>query len=749
MSSFADVLRELRTARSLTQEELAERAGITAKAVSALERGDRRRPYPHTVRSLADALGLEATERDRLVGSVPGRTTTGRAVVALPVPQGAVLGRDADVEAVAGLVAERVRRLVTLTGPGGVGKTTLALMVAARVAGGFPGGVSLVDVTALRDPDAVLPAVATALGVPEGGYGGTAATLAPYLENRHVLLVLDNLEQVLDCASQVAELVTHCPDLSVLATSRAPLRVRPEREYRVAPLGPEDALRLFLERADAAGTDLGAPDQAGTVAALCQETEGLPLAIELSASAASSLGPAALLERLGSLATEGPRDLPPRQRSIEATLDWSVELLPARAQVLLGQLPVLPASFTPAAAEAVGGEGALSGVHTLLEHSLVTRVDDVGGAPRYRLLEPVRQYAAHRWPQDGPAAAEARRRLGTHAWETALARGEQLRNDQQAVALDVLDAELANQAAGLRSLVEHGRHDDAADLLRHSWLHLALRGHARDGHDWLAQVRHLPMSDRGRATWMVAQAGLSHLAGDTDGLRRSTEAARAMARLAGDDLLLLEAALLGGFGAVFAGDHVAAAGLVRDHADLLVTSGDGYVRAHFGIVDGQLALLSGDLRGAERKLQEAESMARRLGNPFTLAVALNVLATVSEMREDHATSALRLGEATELSADASLSWSLAYSLPALAGVAVRIGEVAAGARLFGASASYAAQHGIATTFQASQDLAARDHADAGDLVGEPAFRREWDAGRAATMDDLGELARDVTLRARA
>jgi predicted ATPase/transcriptional regulator with XRE-family HTH domain len=747
VSSFADVLRELRTARSLTQEELAERAGITAKAVSALERGDRRRPYPHTVRSLADALGLEGGERERLVGAVPGRTTTGRAVAALPAPQGAVLGRDADVDAVSGLVAERVRRLVTLTGPGGVGKTTLALVVAARVADRFSGGVTLVDVAALRDPDAVLPAVATALGVPEGGYAGTGASLAPYLEHRHVLLVLDNLEQVVDCAPQVAELVTSCPDLCVLATSRAPLRVRPEREYRVAPLGQHDALRLFLERADAAGADLGAPDQAGPVAALCQETEGLPLAIELAASAASSLGPAALLARLGSLVTEGPRDLPPRQRSIEATLDWSVELLPPPARALLGALSVVPASFTPAAAEAVGGPGALSGVHTLLEHSLLTRVDDVDGVPRYRLLEPVRQYAVHRWPQEGAAAA--RRGLGAHAWETALARGRQLRADQQAGALDFLDAELANQTAGLRSLVDHGRHDDAADLLRHGWLHLALRGHTRDGQAWLARVRGLPMSDRGRASWMVAHAGLCHLAGDTDDLRRTSEAARDLARLAGDDLLLLEAAVLGGFGAVFAGDHDAAAALVRDHADLLASSGDGYVRTHFGIVDGQIALLSGDLPGAEHRLLEAESMARTLGNPFTLAVVLNVLATVSELREDHATSAVRLGEATELSADASLSWSLAYSLPALAGVAVRVGEVAAGARLFGASASYAARHGIATTFQASRDLAARDLADARDRLGEPAFRREWDAGRAATIEEVGELASDVTRRARA
>lgn len=749
MPSFGDVLRDLRAARSLTQEELAERAGITVKAVSALERGERRRPYPHTVRSLVDALDLDEEERRRLVGAVPGRTTASGAATALPVPQGPVLGRDAEIETVAALVTGGGRRLVTLTGPGGVGKTTLALMVAARVAARFPGGVTLVDLAATSDPGAVLPAVATALGVPEGGHGGTPAGLAPYLEQRRLLLLLDNLEQVLDCAAQLAELVTQCPDIVVLVTSRAPLRVRPEREHRVAPLGEQDAVRLFLERADSAGADLSSPGQATTIAALCREAEGLPLAIELSASAASSLGPAALLERLGTLNTEGPRDLPLRQRSIEATLDWSVDLLPPAAQELLGRLAVLPTSFSPMAAEHIAGPEALSGVRTLLEHSLLTRVEDVGGVPRYRLLEPVRHYASRRWSQDVPTRTNACRGLGSYVRDVAVVRGEQLRGVDQVVALDLLDADLANVGVGLASLVEHGRHDDAADVLRHTWLHLALRGHARVGSTWLDLVRDLPMSDRSRAGWMVAQAGLRHLAGDTPALLRTAATAHSLARLAGDDLLALEAVVLAGFGAVFDGDLPAASRLVRENQALVDSSPDGYVRAHFGIVQGQIALLSGDLGDAEHRLRAVESAARELGNPFTLATTLNVRATVSELREDHATSAVLLGEATELSAGASMGWSLAYSLPALAGVAVRVGEAAIGARLFGASASYAAQHGIATAFQATQDLTTRDLTSARQALGEAAFRGEWDTGRAATMADVGELARAVTRRAHA
>jgi hypothetical protein len=186
---------------------------------------------------------------------------------------------------------------------------------------------------------------------------------------------------------------------------------------------------------------------------------------------------------------------------------------------------------------------------------------------------------------------------------------------------------------------------------------------------------------------------------------------------------------------------------VRENQALVDSCHDGYTRAHFGIVQGQIALLSGDLPAAEERLRSVESAVRELGNPFTLATTLNVRATVSELREDHETSVVLLGEATELSAAGSMSWSLAYSLPALAGVAVRVGEAATGARLFGASASYAAQHGIATAFQATQDLTARDLAEARHVLGEAAFRGHWDAGRAATMAEVGELARAVTRRA--
>src|ERR687893_1684790 len=383
-STFGGRLRRLREAAGLTQEELASRAGLTPNAVSALERGERRRPYPHTVRSLADALGMPEGERPSFLASVPKRGAAGPEVhypargppaPTMPNPPTPLVGREGEVREVRELLLSgHGPRLLTLTGIGGVGKTRLALEAArASLAGdGFPDGASFVPLAPLGDPALVLPAVARSLGLREAEGRGAAEALRAYLGERRTLLVLDNFEHLLGAAAGVAALIEACPALRVLATSRAPLRVRGEQEYPVRPLAlppstnnpsEEDVLRtpsgrLFAERASAASPSFSlTPQNAHAVAAICWRLAGLPLALELAAAKVRLLEPAALLPRLDRALSAGwARDLPERQRNMRATLDWSYELLSEPERRLLRRLSVFVGGFTLQATEAVEAE---------------------------------------------------------------------------------------------------------------------------------------------------------------------------------------------------------------------------------------------------------------------------------------------------------------------------------------------------------------------------------------------------------
>ncbi len=810
---FAVVLRRLRESRSLTQEELAERAGLTAKAIGALERGERRRPYPHTVRSLADGLALDDDERSALVAAVPSRdavprvgsassvaqvagsaasasapampatteadaghapsappaATLGSSSAAPPTPTTPLIGREADLDDLSALVRSGTHRLVTVTGPGGVGKTRLAMELLHREATQFTGGARAVDLAAVREPALVVPRIAAALGMPEAVAADPIDALVAHLTGVRVLLVLDNLEQLTGAAPLLADLVARCPDLVIVATSRAALRVRAEHEVVLGPLAtPADddlatvasspAVALLLERAAAAGSPTAVTEHdAATLAAICRRLDGIPLALELAAPGLRLLSPSTLLTRLeqtglgaGSpgLGT-GPRDLPDRHRTMATVLDWSMDLLEPEEVDLFTRLAVFSGGFSldDVGPVAQDGDGAdvVPALGALVDQSLVLRVPAPDDQPRFRLLEPVRQFAMQRLHESGSATATADRHAA-HFHALATTFRDPLQGPSLAVALDRLEADHANLRSAYLRLLELDRDGDAAEIVGNLWLYLALRGHAREGLAWLDRIGP-GASDVARCRALTGRLGLLMVTGDVEGMRHDTDEAVTLVRRVADPAVTCEIQLLAGQGAVFAGALHEAEGLLAGAAEAAEKSGRTWVAAHVVLAQGLLALTAGDLATAGAVLTEGVATARELGNPFTLATALNINATRTELLGDEPVTAALLDESVALSLAARLSWTLGYALPALASLAQRVGDPASAAWLFGAGASISAADAVDPAFPVSRALSDRGLDATRAALGEREFIREWDAGRVASDAEIQARAAMVMTRA--
>lgn len=614
---FAHLLKRHRLASGLTQEALAERAGVSARAVSDLERGGGRTPRLDTVRLLATALGLTAEQHGALLTAARAGTSPVTSRMSdLPIPPTALIGREALVTEILELVAESGTRLATLTGVGGVGKTRVAIAAASALRDAFADGVAFVPLAPLRDPDLVLSTIAAVLGVQPSAGESLPDSLKAALGGRRHLLILDNLEHLLDAGVRIADLLAACPGLSMLATSRAALRLRGEREVRVPCLGvPEtsevaairrsEAVRLFVERAREVRPDFVlTDDNAAAVASICRRLDGLPLALELAAARMRVLGPNALLDVLGArlpMLTGGARDLPARQRTLRDTIAWSHGLLTASEQRVFRRLAVFQGGWSLAAARAVGAVdgtpdvSVLNALESLAAQSLVGCHQGVRDEPRFVMLETIREFAAERLAVSGEAEAAHARHA---AWflEQAEDAAQHLMGPRQDDSLARLDADHDNMRAALGWAYARGDADMLGRFVGALCWFWALRTHYAEGARWADAALSMNVHTRARADALFAAGLFSWYRGELDRARSFGQDCLARRRSEGD---------------------------LKGEAQAL-------------ILLGQAASDAGDVATARPLLDQALRIGRQLGDDLATALALYRLAWLAERARDHA-----------------------------------------------------------------------------------------------------------------
>jgi predicted ATPase/transcriptional regulator with XRE-family HTH domain len=777
--SFGARLRALRIAASLSQEELAERAHLTTHAVSALERGTRTRPYPHTVRSLADALGASEDERAALFAAVPTRRGAAPAPPSrsdaaaipvparLPVPPTPLVARETEVSEVTALLRDPAHRLVTLTGTGGVGKTRLGIAVADQLLASFPDGVTFVPLASTTDPDLVLTTLADQLGVGAGEGRDVLGALAEHLAGQHVLAVLDNLEHLLAAAPDVAALVEACPGLTVLATSRAALRVRGETEYAVAPLGlpvgthpgvetvsSSPAGALFLERAHAVAPGFRLTRSgAAAVARICRRLAGIPLALELAAARLRYLDPATLLARLDdAIAPDGARDLPARQRTMRAVLDWSYRLLDDGDRALLRLLSVFSGGFTLDDVESVAGHAGtlprtevLPRLGNLVEHSLVVTSADADGRLRHGLLEPVAQYGramlAEAGEQEVVGAAHT-----AHFLALAERAAPEYQRAGQVEWLARVDAEHANLTSALERALAERDGDTAGRMGWALWLYWWLRGHLQHGRRLLEAAIELPADDGVRTRAMIGAATMAFAQDDVEASRRWWASALERARVLGD--LLGQANSEAGVGlAALASDDLATAerqfAASAPLAEAAGPEGD-WVGGLVHVWRGTVSLLTGDLEAAAAHVRRGLDSAQRRGDRLSMYIALYNLSQIAMASGDLAGARRHLEEGTRLSWETRDLANLAYLLDALAVVDAADGRPARVPLLLGAAQGIRDQTGTVGYgyYRPDVELGRQAAEQARALLGADGYDDALDAGRALEPQEAVAMAMD-------
>lgn len=689
--SLADLAYRFRSAAKLSQEALAERAGLSTRTISDLETGYSRTPRLVTILLIAEALSLDDADRARLRAAArkpPARERAEKedATVVLP-PLRPLVGRDADAAAAAELLVAPHVRLVTLYGTAGVGKTSLAIRIAWDRREAFEDGAVFAELAPIADPAQIPAVLAQALGIADDTSGDVRDAVVARLRNRETLLVLDNLEHLTPGAAWIAQLLDACPRVKILATSREPLHVRAEHIFNLKPLDAAAAGELFVSRARAVQPDFSATESnRAALTTIVARLEGLPLAIELAAPQLRLLPAKALAARLDRrlpMLEQGAVDLPERQQTMRRAIAWSYDLLAAHEQFFFRKLSALRGGGSLDAARAIATNGdvgenvVLSQIAALVEKSLLSLEEDADGEPRLTMLEMLREFASERLA--GAERDETRLRHAAYFLEFAERIKVELSRSGQELSLRRLARERANFVAALTwfdvsSDAERGLRLAFA-LSRFWWL----RGHLTEGRTWL--LRFLSAGDLTpaispmlRARSLRALVMLMSAMGQFDEALPSCEEAVSLQRQIGDDEGL--AASLNSLGIImqFRDDMTRSKAAHEESLAIRRRIGDEPGLASSLSNLSSIAYSHGDVSDAARFAEESVAIYRRLGHNSGMSHALAKLGLVAAAQKEYEMSERLFEESLALQRSLGNDGAAFYSLSNLGMVALKRGN---------------------------------------------------------------------------
>ncbi len=680
----------------------------------------------------------------------------------LPADLTTFVGRQAEMVSVMDLLG--TNRLVTLTGPGGTGKTRLALHVASRVLHHFVDGVFFVPLASIADPSLVVPTIAEALGVKEMGERPIPELLDQYLEPREMLLVLDNFEQVLPAATAINQLLQAAPRLKALVTSQAVLHVSGEQEFQVAPLAlpdplhlPElgvlsqyDAVALFIQRARSVSPTFSVTNQnAPAVAEICARLDGLPLAIELAAARSKLLPPEALLRRLREGLTvlrSGSRDLPARQQTLRDAIAWSHDLLRPDEQALFQRLAIFVRGWAVQAAEAVvDADGDMStdvldALEGLVDRSLVRQEPQAEGEPRFWMLGTIRAFALERLETSGERPEMARRHAA-HFLALAEEAEPQLTGTVQGEWLDRLEREHDNLRAALRFLVDTGDAGPALRMAGALWRFWHFRGHLSEGRAWLGEGLAMPAATEEpgpRAKALQGMAGLAYWQRDYQASSRAYEEALQLCRARGDPEETATALYNLAFSLGAERKPELARDLLEESRALYEAAGNRRGVAYTGLLMETIHQMLGEWERSLSISDEIIQAFRDLGDRWGLANTLHGVGDALREEGDVPGAAAAFGEALRIFDEAGDVAAVAMVLGGLAVLAARARDGETAAVLSGAWEALEEQvgGGAPEALRGFDDPAVLIRP----LLEEAIFVREWARGRSMTRDEAVRLA---------